>query len=76
MIIVSEDQTAAMRAHGVRDYPYECCGLMLGKFGAGRKRLSRLSQAFWRLVAASIDWGLIFSAVSQHLMASRKSSAA
>jgi len=53
MIIVSEDQTAAMRAHGVRDYPYECCGLMLGKFGAGRKRLSRLSQAFWRLVAAS-----------------------
>ena len=37
MIIVSEDQFAAMRAHGERDYPYECCGLMLGKFNEGRK---------------------------------------
>ena len=37
MIIVSVDQFAAMRAHGERDYPYECCGLMLGKFNEGRK---------------------------------------
>jgi proteasome lid subunit RPN8/RPN11 len=37
MIVVSEDQFAAMSAHGVRDYPYECCGLMLGKFTQGRK---------------------------------------
>jgi len=39
MIIVSEDQLAAMRAHGERDYPYECCGLMLGKFADGGKRI-------------------------------------
>jgi proteasome lid subunit RPN8/RPN11 len=32
MIIVSNEHLAAMRAHGERDYPYECCGLMLGRF--------------------------------------------
>ena len=39
MIILSEDQFEAMRAHGESDYPYECCGLMLGKFNEGRKRV-------------------------------------
>jgi proteasome lid subunit RPN8/RPN11 len=37
MIIVSEVHSAEMRAHGERDYPYECCGLMLGTFEKDRK---------------------------------------
>jgi proteasome lid subunit RPN8/RPN11 len=39
MIEVADEQLAQMRAHGERDYPYECCGLMLGKFEGGRKRM-------------------------------------
>jgi len=39
MIIVNENHLQEMSAHGERDYPYECCGLMLGKFDAGRKRV-------------------------------------
>jgi proteasome lid subunit RPN8/RPN11 len=32
MITVSEHLLGEIRAHGVRDYPYECCGLLLGRF--------------------------------------------
>ena len=39
MIVVSEEQSNAMRAHGERDYPYECCGLMFGRFEDGRKNV-------------------------------------
>jgi len=28
-----------MHAHGERDYPYECCGLMLGRFEDERKTI-------------------------------------
>jgi len=38
MIEFDEDHSQAMRAHGERDYPFECCGLLLGRFeGDGRK---------------------------------------
>jgi proteasome lid subunit RPN8/RPN11 len=38
MIILGEQQLSEMRRHGERDYPFECCGLMLGRFeGEGRK---------------------------------------
>jgi proteasome lid subunit RPN8/RPN11 len=37
MIRVPEKQLAEIREHGVRDYPYECCGLLLGRFGADGK---------------------------------------
>ena len=37
MIAINDEQLALMRAHGERDYPYECCGLMLGKLEGGRK---------------------------------------
>ena len=37
MIAINEEQLAQMRAHGEQDYPYECCGLMLGKLEGGRK---------------------------------------
>jgi proteasome lid subunit RPN8/RPN11 len=39
MIVVTTEQLSAMRAHGERDYPYECCGLMLGRFVDGRKQI-------------------------------------
>lgn len=29
-IRLSEELTEAIRAHGAQDYPYECCGVMLG----------------------------------------------
>ncbi|HYG09302.1 MAG TPA: M67 family metallopeptidase [Pyrinomonadaceae bacterium] len=38
MISLTEDQTKAIRAHGERDYPFECCGLLVGRFSeAGLK---------------------------------------
>ena len=32
MITVSEHLLDEIREHGVRDYPYECCGLVLGRY--------------------------------------------
>lgn len=32
MITIGKQQLAAIRAHGISDYPYECCGLLLGRF--------------------------------------------
>ena len=32
MISISEKQLSEIREHGIRDYPYECCGLLLGRF--------------------------------------------
>ncbi|HEY0762771.1 MAG TPA: M67 family metallopeptidase [Pyrinomonadaceae bacterium] len=37
MINISEQLLGEIRAHGVRDYPYECCGLLLGRFEADAK---------------------------------------
>ena len=38
LITIAEQQLAEMRQHGERDYPFECCGLMLGRFeNDGRK---------------------------------------
>ena len=37
MISVTEQLLNVIRAHGVRDYPYECCGLLLGHFAAEGK---------------------------------------
>ena len=37
MIEISEKQLREIRAHGVKDYPYECCGLLLGHFNAEEK---------------------------------------
>lgn len=39
MIVLDNEQLAQMHAHGERDYPYECCGLMLGRFEDGRKQV-------------------------------------
>ena len=37
MISISEPLLTDIREHGVRDYPYECCGLLLGRFEADAK---------------------------------------
>ena len=37
MIELAEQRLTEMREHGERDYPFECCGLMLGRFAEGRK---------------------------------------
>ena len=37
MIRVPKDKLTEIREHGVRDYPYECCGLLLGRFGEDGK---------------------------------------
>jgi len=37
MISISTDLLNQIREHGVKDYPYECCGLLLGRFTAEGK---------------------------------------
>ena len=37
MISIDQKQLDQIREHGVRDYPYECCGLLLGRYGAEGK---------------------------------------
>ena len=32
MIVLSKTHVEAINAHGERDYPYECCGLLIGRF--------------------------------------------
>ena len=39
MIVTSKNHLDEMRSHGERDYPFECCGLLLGRFEDGRKRV-------------------------------------
>lgn len=40
MIEVTKQHLSDIRQHGERDYPFECCGLMLGRFESGRKVVS------------------------------------
>ena len=40
MITLGKRQLEEIREHGVRDYPYECCGLLLGRFRAEEKIVS------------------------------------
>ena len=40
MIRIGEQQLQEIREHGVRDYPYECCGLLLGRFSAEEKSVT------------------------------------
>src|SRR4026209_2401531 len=37
MITIAEEQLNEIREHGIRDYPYECCGLLLGRFASETK---------------------------------------
>jgi proteasome lid subunit RPN8/RPN11 len=38
MITIDEQHLGDMRRHGERDYPFECCGLMLGRFESDGKK--------------------------------------
>jgi proteasome lid subunit RPN8/RPN11 len=37
MITIANEQLNEIREHGVRDHPFECCGLLLGRFTAEGK---------------------------------------
>jgi len=38
VITLDEERLAEIRRHGIADYPYECCGLLLGRYEQdGRK---------------------------------------
>lgn len=37
MIRIPKEQLNEIREHGVRDYPYECCGLLLGRYSEDGK---------------------------------------
>ena len=39
MIALKQQQLTEMREHGERDYPFECCRLMLGRFAADARKL-------------------------------------
>jgi proteasome lid subunit RPN8/RPN11 len=39
MITISKRDADMIRRHGERDYPFECCGLMLGQFGTDGKKV-------------------------------------
>jgi proteasome lid subunit RPN8/RPN11 len=40
MITIAEKQLSEIRTHGISDYPYECCGLLLGRFGPDGKTVT------------------------------------
>src|SRR2546421_11311716 len=40
MIEIADEHLREIRAHGERDYPFECCGLLIGRFEDGRKVVS------------------------------------
>lgn len=42
MIQLSENQRNEIAAHAERDYPYECCGLLLGSFANGAKSIAEI----------------------------------
>ena len=40
MISIGNAKLDAIRAHGEQDYPYQCCGLLIGRFLHGWKLIS------------------------------------
>ena len=40
MIVIGAERLDEIRRHGERDYPYECCGLLIGRIeGGGRAKV-------------------------------------
>jgi proteasome lid subunit RPN8/RPN11 len=39
LITLASERLTEINAHGEQDYPYECCGLLLGRFGADGSKL-------------------------------------
>ena len=45
MLKISQSDLLALRQHGEQSYPYECCGVLLGRFeDDGTKTVSRVAQ--------------------------------
>jgi len=40
MIELRESHLNEIREHGERDYPFECCGLLIGRFSDGKKAVA------------------------------------
>src|SRR5436853_4005589 len=40
MIEIADEHLREIRAHGERDYPFECCGLLIGRFDGEDKIVS------------------------------------
>jgi proteasome lid subunit RPN8/RPN11 len=40
---INSEQLDAIRAHGARDYPSECCGVLLGASNGGRKEVREVA---------------------------------
>jgi proteasome lid subunit RPN8/RPN11 len=40
MIVLADRHLLEIRQHGERDYPFECCGLLMGRFESDRKNVS------------------------------------
>ena len=44
-IALTEEQAAAIRAHGAESYPHECCGFLIGRSDGDHKQVAEL----WRV---------------------------
>jgi len=40
MLLLNSQHQNQIAAHGERDYPYECCGLLLGRFGEDGQKVA------------------------------------
>ena len=38
MIEINTNELEQIKQHAQKDYPYECCGILLGKFKNGEKQ--------------------------------------
>jgi len=39
VILITEPQQAEIRRHGEAEYPHECCGLLIGRFDEGGRKV-------------------------------------
>lgn len=44
MLKISDQQLAALRAHGEETYPHECCGVLLGTMEGGLRMVSTVAR--------------------------------
>ncbi len=42
MLLVSESVLSALRAHGEETYPYECCGVLLGRIDEDKRQVEQV----------------------------------
>jgi proteasome lid subunit RPN8/RPN11 len=42
MILLTEEQISEIERHGEREYPFECCGLLVGSFAEDKKTVTEI----------------------------------